>query len=488
MDTKDGQNGFLGSLIDAEQIYQDAPCGYFSLCPKGILIKMNRTLLNWLGYEEAELLNQKFTTLLPKGGQMHFEMFFMPLAGVKNAVKELSYEILRKDGTLMPVLLNSTALTDAIGKMVAINNVLTDITERKQYEKDLLHAKRTSEREKKRLQFMADLVPDIIWTATAKGNLNYVNARFCQYFNCDGHQTRAAFVLSKVHKDDLRKLLHTWSDCLTAGTDLRTEVRLLNPDSRYEWHLLKAAKFLDDDGNLTDWFGTCANIDDHIRALKKKDEFINIASHELKTPITSLKAVLQLLERLKDDPSNQMIPGLIGKASRNVGKVNALVEDLLHASQLNDGRLRLNKTQVNLAELIGDCVHHIRMEQQYAIITQGPTDLTVFADEGRLEQVINNFISNAIKYAPESRQVTISLESLLGEVRVEVSDEGPGISPEKIPFLFDRYYQINHQGSKYSGLGLGLYICAEIIKQHEGKIGVSSVPGAGSTFWFSLPS
>lgn len=482
------QQKFLASLIDAAELYDNAPCGYCSLSANGTIIKLNHTLLNWLGYDERELLGQKFIKLLSKGGQMHFEMFFMPMAGVKNAVKELSYEIIRKNGSVMPVLLNASVRLDDQGKVAAINNILNDNSERKQYEKDLLQAKRTAESEKKRLQFMADLVPEIIWTATARGNLDYVNARFCQYFDCNGQDTRSSFILSKVHPDELKSLLQVWRNCLATGDDLEIDVRLINPAGQYEWHLLKAAKFLDKEGNLTNWFGSCANINEHVKALKKKDEFINIASHELKTPITSLKAVLQLLDRIKAEPANKMIPGLIEKANRNVNKVNALVEDLLNASQLNEGQLHLNKTQVNLAELIGDCVLHIHLDKHYEITMEGAKEATVFADEGRIEQVVNNFISNAIKYAPDSRQVKVLITSLPDKVQVEVSDKGPGISSEKVPYLFDRYYQVENKGSKYSGLGLGLFICAEIIKRHGGKIGVKSKPGEGSTFWFSLPS
>lgn len=481
------QHGFLESPIDIAELYDNAPCGYCSLSPNGTIIKINRTLLKWLGYTAQELLGQKFSALLSKGGQMHFEMFFMPMAGVDNAVKELSYEVVRKDGSAMNVLLNASVRLDQHGRLAAINTILTDNSERKQYEKDLLYAKRLAESEKKRLQFMADLVPEIIWTATGKGNLDYVNARFCEYFDCDGLQTRSSFILSKIHPDELKHVLEIWRGCLNTGDDLEINVRLVNPDGRYEWHLLKAAKFLDEEGNLTNWFGSCANINDHVKELKKKDEFINIASHELKNPITSLKAVLQLLDRVKVDPNNKMIPGLIEKANRNINKLNALVDDLLNASQFAEGGLQLKKTEINLSELIGDCVHHIRMENNYEIITTGEKNVKVFADEGRIEQIINNFISNAIKYAPESKVVEVVIGSFPEQVKVEVIDKGPGISAEKTPFLFDRYYQVENKGSKYSGLGLGLYICSEIIKRHGGTIGVNSIVGEGSTFWFSLP-
>jgi len=480
------QQELIASLIDANELYQNAPCGYFSITPDGKIIKINRTILKWLGFDEGELLGKKFISLLPKGGQMHFEMFFMPLAAVNNSVKELSYEIVRKDGSVMHVLINSASSLNRDGKLLAINTVVTDNTERKQYEKDILKAKRTAENEKRQLQFMADLVPEIIWTASARGRLEYVNARFCQYFDCNGVETRVTFILAKVHAGDRASLLKNWSQCLLSGTDLKTKVRLLNPGGVYVWHLLRAARFLDEDGKLTNWFGTCLNIDDHVGALKKKDDFISIASHELKTPITSLKAVLQLLDRLKLTPENKMIPGLIEKANRNINKVTVLVDDLLNASHINEGRLNINKTMFNLFTLIEDCVQHIRPDARFEITISGDHEVNVLADEPRIEQVVVNFISNAMKYAPDSNEIRIRISREEEAVLVEVIDQGPGIAPEKLPFLFDRYFQVDSKGSKYSGLGLGLYICAEIIKGHGGEIGAKSTPGDGSTFWFKL--
>jgi two-component system CheB/CheR fusion protein len=476
------------AIIDLEELYQQAPCGYFSLSPSGHIIKINQTLLDWLGYEQAELLDHKFSGLLSKGGQMHFEMFFWPMATVNKGVKEFSYEVLKKDGEGLPVLLNASAKLDQSKRLVAVNVVLTDITERKRFEKELLLSKKSAENDHKRLQFMADLVPEIIWTATPDGYVDYVNARFCQYFDCNGQDTRVSFILSKVHADDRRALLADWRESMRSGEAFEKRIRLVDRDGLYEWHLLKAALFLDEEGRLTNWFGSCANIQEHVQDMKKKDEFINIASHELKTPITSLKGMLQLLERMKGDLSNKMVPGLIEKSNRNVNRINDLVTDLLNASQMNEGQLQLNKTLVNLTELIGDYVHHIRIDQQYEIIIDGDLEITVMADEGRLEQVLSNFITNAIKYAPESKQILIQLSKNQSDVLVEVMDQGPGIPPEKLPHLFDRYYQVSSQGAQYSGLGLGLYICAEIIKKHGGEIGAKSIWGQGSTFWFTLPA
>src|ERR1700742_4979081 len=120
------QQELIASLIDANELYQNAPCGYLSITPEGKIIKINQTILKWLGFDESELIGEKFISLLPKGGQMHFEMFFMPLAAVNKSVKELSYEITRKDGTVMPVIINSASNVNKDGKLLAINTVITD--------------------------------------------------------------------------------------------------------------------------------------------------------------------------------------------------------------------------------------------------------------------------------------------------------------------------------------------------------------------------
>jgi two-component system CheB/CheR fusion protein len=137
--------------------------------------------------------------------------------------------------------------------------------------------------------------------------------------------------------------------------------------------------------------------------------------------------------------------------------------------------------------MVDDSCYHIRAANKYSIITTGDLTLEIYGDSDRLSQVVINFVNNAIKYAPESKDITISIDKLKENIRVSVSDKGPGIPEEKIPHLFERYYQIDGKNAAYSGLGLGLFICTEIIKKHDGKIGADSNLGQGSTFYFTLP-
>ncbi len=223
--------------------------------------------------------------------------------------------------------------------------------------------------------------------------------------------------------------------------------------------------------------------------MAKKDEFISIASHELKTPVTSVKACLQLLERaaLKEQSLKDLSP-FVTKAVRQIDKLSHIVNDLLDVSRIQSGQLELYKTSFNLMEMIKDCADQFRiMDSRHSIRIDGDPHLTVLADRSRLDQVICNLLTNAFKYSPENKLVLISLKSSEnGTVKVEITDHGIGIPEEKSKQIFDRFYRVEDTSQYFQGVGLGLYIASQIVKQHGGTIGVNSTPGKGSTFWFTI--
>jgi PAS domain S-box-containing protein len=476
------------SLFDAETLYQQAPCGYLSFYPDGTIIRVNQTLLNLLQYEEDELVDvKKFPQLISKGGNIHYEMIFRPLVTMNSSVKELSYEILKKDGTILPVLLSASTIKDGQGRVWAINAVITDNTDRKKYEAELLLARRQAESERLTFQYLADQIPEMIWTADSLGNITYVNERFSQYFRLRERQVDLKNLLSCIHPDDREKFTQTWRSHISSGNEIHVEIRLAYDLGKYKWHLVKANPYVID-GRADKWFGSCVDIDEQMRALKQKDEFISIASHELKTPLTTLKSTLQLLHRLKDGPMTPMIPKMIEQANRNVNKMSVLVADLLNVSRLREGQLALNKAPFDLTALIRETTASLQQESSIPILFDDWTPLMVNADSMRVEQVLVNFINNAIKYAENSPYIAIGVWKEKKIIKVNVTDEGPGIPPEKLPFIFDRYYRASDTGVQYSGLGLGLYICAEIIRRHGGEIGANSELSKGTTFWFTLDS
>ena len=221
---------------------------------------------------------------------------------------------------------------------------------------------------------------------------------------------------------------------------------------------------------------------------QRKSDFLSIVSHELKTPITTLKANLQMLDRIKEKPDSPLFPKLVDSCSKNVEKINLMVDDLLNMHRYSENQLELNKTHFSIYDLMSICCNHVRIDDRHELFVKGDHKIILYADEHRIEQVLVNFVNNAVKYAPDSRQIDLTVSIVDNNVKVSVKDYGPGIPEDNIPHLFDRYWRASHSGKKYTGLGLGLYICAQIIARHDGHIGVESTIGQGSTFWFTIPN
>ncbi len=224
--------------------------------------------------------------------------------------------------------------------------------------------------------------------------------------------------------------------------------------------------------------------------MAKKDEFMSIASHELKTPITSVKANLQLLEAMVDKgyDANTLAP-FVKKTTLQVDKLTGIIQDLLDVTKIQAGKLELFKTDFNLRELINECIDESRpVNDKHVIEIKGDTGLMLHADRNRVEQVVCNLLTNAFKYAPAAPEIEIEYHHLTdsGKVRISVTDKGIGIPEDKVDHVFDRFYRVEDSTKYFAGVGLGLYISSEIVKRHDGQIGVNSVPGQGSTFWFVI--
>ena len=231
-----------------------------------------------------------------------------------------------------------------------------------------------------------------------------------------------------------------------------------------------------------------AEIEFRKEAERKKDEFISIASHELKTPMTSIKGYIQLLERSFEKHDTETIRTRLRKVHNQIEKLNLLVADLLDISKIESGKLKFNKKYFAYHDALN---HILEIMQQsnptHKIELKSSVDTEVFGDEMRIEQVIINFITNAIKYAPDSDEIHIKSEMRGGELYFSVRDFGIGMSAEHQENIFDKFYRIEETSERFQGLGIGLYICREIIDRHQGRIGVKSTLGKGSEFYFTLP-
>jgi PAS domain S-box-containing protein len=335
---------------------------------------------------------------------------------------------------------------------------------------------------------MMETISQMSWTIKINGKADFFNQRWYTYTGMDAVKTQAQGWELAIHPEDLEQLsipLHLIKD--GKKSEWTGEARYKRADGVFRWHLVSILPIVNDNEVVQLWIGTATDIHDLKILQEQKDDFISIASHELKTPITSLTASLQLLNKMKDNPSAKMLPTLIEVANKSLNKLNLLIKNLLNVTQFNNGQLHLTKSWVTLSKLIEDCCPEIRAQGIYTIKTEGDLALKVHVDVLRIEQVLVNFVNNALKYAPGSKDILITIETKNNMVKVSVKDRGHGIAADKIPHLFDRYFRVDSTGNQYSGLGLGLYISGEIIEKHDGKIGADSELGKGSTFWFTLP-
>lgn len=220
-----------------------------------------------------------------------------------------------------------------------------------------------------------------------------------------------------------------------------------------------------------------------------RDDFISMASHELKSPITSQKLYIQALEQLiktKKDEKSEHYVHMIGVQT---DRMIRLINDLLNIAKIRAGKLTMNNTLFNLMNAISEVIEEIQTaDTSHTIIVKGKSTKPIHADRERIVQVLTNLLSNAIKYSPRAKKVLVTITEKKNKVKVDVRDYGIGIGKADQKKLFTKYFRAAGTNEQtYKGFGMGLFIVSEIIKQHKGKIWVKSTKGKGSTFTFSLP-
>jgi two-component system CheB/CheR fusion protein len=342
-----------------------------------------------------------------------------------------------------------------------------------------------SEENEKRFRFLLNAMPQQVWTARADGSLDYVN----EIITGDFGQSQEAVIgqgwQGFVHPDDLPGALFKWQRALQSRHEYHTEFRLMFSDGNYYWHLARAVPMIEN-GKVTFWLGTNTNIHQQKTNETKKDEFISIASHELKTPLTTIKAFFQLSKR--EAGQHGKLNPFIPKAERQLERLGRLIEDLLDVSKINAGKMIYNKEDFDFSKLLADTAESIQQTTEtHQIEIHNHCTVNYYGDQHRLEQVLINLLNNAIKYSPAGGKIILQCELEQQNLIVSVQDSGIGIAAEHLKGLFDRFYRVDNSSARFQGLGLGLFIANEIVKRHGGSFWIESEPDKGSTFYFLLP-
>jgi PAS domain S-box-containing protein len=369
---------------------------------------------------------------------------------------------------------------------------------------ELLVRERTTravaEQSERDYRFLAESIPQQVWTATADGALDYVNRRALDYFSLPPAEVLGHGWQQVVHPDDLPECLERWQHSLRTGETYEIEFRLRGGvGGEYRWHLGRALPLRDPGGRVLKWFGTNTDIDDQKRlyrvaqdANRTKDEFLATVSHELRTPLTSIMGWAEMMSLgMLDEAGSRHAVEVIEKSARSQAQ---LIADLLDISRITTGRLRLDVRPLELPLVIEAALDVVRPAAEARSIRltadYDPQAARVSGDPDRLQQVFWNLLSNAVKFTPDGGRVSVRLARAGGHhAEVTVTDTGTGIDPKFLPYVFDRFRQGEHHMTRaHGGLGIGLSIVRHLVELHGGTVRAESDgEGRGSTFRIRLP-
>lgn len=292
-----------------------------------------------------------------------------------------------------------------------------------------------------------------------------------------------------MHPDDIPLTMKAWQRCLSTGEPYQVEFRLKDKHGNYRWWLVRALALTNTNGRITKWYGTNTDITEQKELERQKDNFLSVASHELKTPVTSIKAYAQVLETMLKRSGDTKNAALMTKMDRQINRLTSLIADLLDVTKINSGRLQFEHVPFDFNEMVNEVITDLQLSAEKHEIESKLGELeSVTGDRERICQVVVNLMTNAIKYSPDANRIIVYTESHGDEVQLCVQDFGIGLSRDKKDKVFEQFYRVS--GTKehtFPGLGLGLYISSEIVKQLGGRIWVNSVAGKGSTFCFAIP-
>ena len=447
----------------------------------GIITSWNTAAERIFGYTANEMIGQPIFKIIP-ADRINEEPNILAQLKKGQRVDHFETKRITKDRKILDISLTISPIRDIHGNVIGASKIARDITSQKQAERIIIESEQ-------KFRLLADSMPQFVWTADTEGTLNYFNRSVLDYSGLSPEQLMKDGWIQIVHPDDREENIRVWMNSVKSGADFSFEHRFRRHDGEYRWQLSRAIPQRDAEGKIQMWVGTSTDIQEMKELDQQKDYFISMASHELKTPITSIKGYVQILQSMYLDKEDVFLKNSLRVIDKQIGTLTNLISDLLDLSKIKTGNLLLNKEYFQMNELIGEVIDEVgHIHPDYEISFSKETETLVFGDRERIGQVLINFITNAIKYSPGSGKVEVACILKDNSVLVSVEDSGIGISKKDQERIFERFYRVEGKNEKtFPGFGIGLFIASDIITRHNGKIGVKSEPGKGSTFYFSLP-
>ena len=454
--------------------------------PNQVIAAVNEPLLKIWGRRLDDVLGKPHREARPElEDQPVFDLLdAVYQTGIPKVNNELRL-FLRSGDTLREVYVNSvySPIMDAQGKVSGVLATVDDVTDR-------VKERRQRELLQEQLRVTIESAELGTWYFDGKTNELIASPRVKELFGFDADEPMTLDqATAQIHED--------YRDMVTAAMDATVQRNRIYDveypiigyrDGIVRWVKAFGQLYYAGDGSSPQFSGVLIDITNRKNEENRKNDFIAIVSHELKTPLTTAKGFTQLLRAKAQKAEDSFLSGSLLKIEQQIEKMTLLIKSFLDVARLEAGKIQLNKQPFEISELLKECVAEAKLLSQSHQISVASDNIMVNADRDKIGQVISNLLSNAIKYSPRGKLIEIICTRHTGLLDVRVRDEGMGVKPQDQAHLFDRFYRVESKHTlAISGFGIGLYLCAEIIQMHNGQIGIESKIGEGSTFYFTLP-
>ncbi|MDQ2721012.1 MAG: ATP-binding protein [Bacteroidota bacterium] len=336
---------------------------------------------------------------------------------------------------------------------------------------------------------MANAAPVLLWVADTNKECFFFNKFWLHFTGRTLEEETGNGWANGVHPNDMNRCMKIYTESFDKREEFKMEYRLLRSDGEYRWLLDNGIPHYSKDNIFTGYIGSCVDIHELKEVELRKDQFITAASHELKTPITSLSVYLHLIFEFLKNKHEDQFAGYADSAINQVNKITGLINQLLDLSRIQSSSLNFDWSHFSFCELVNSVVNKVQSTtKSHRININGSCKSTINGDQERLSQAIENLLNNAIKYSKGHDKIIVALSEDTKHVKLNVIDFGIGIDKDHLQKVFDRFYRIPGQREEtFPGFGIGLFISQQIIKKHSGKIWAESIPDKETKFVFQIP-
>ncbi|RYY30568.1 MAG: PAS domain S-box protein [Sphingobacteriaceae bacterium] len=468
--------------------------------PDNPIIYCNKAFELISGYERLEIIgrNCRFLQKEDRNQEVRQTLREAVRKGEDCFVEIRNY---RKDGMLFWNELYMSPIKNNDGQVTHFIGVQNDVSRRKkaelalQYQKDEME-KRVEERTRvirESEEYLASIVSTVresLIVLDKNHNILSVNDHFLKTFKVSLNETTGKGLYEIGNGQwNITKLKEMLNDVLPTNNPVEDfEVEHDFPHIGRKLVLVNAHR-IELEGEYKDRILIAIeDITDRREIERRKDDFLSIASHELKTPLTTVKGYVQMMDRYMPEEASDKFKNIVAKTSIYVDRLNNLLGELLDVSRIQTGHIELHKEPFNFDKVIRETVEGIQAAtKSHHITVKGFATDYYKGDESHIIQVINNLLANAIKYSPDAQEITVYLSLVSNYLKVSVTDHGMGINLEDQKKIFDRFFRVGEIQQRFPGMGIGLYVCEQIVKNHGGSLWVESEKGNGATFSFILP-